>query len=579
MNAPPQPWRHALWPLLLCTLVACEGESFRSDVRAVPGDAMHRSTSQPSTASMASSADPPQGTTRQPVTHPPNPKDCAEENAPSLQESRFMRLTQHQWRRSLQQIFPGVPLADLVLPADSNDGGFRNQGVNLLDVSSMRLYLEAAQSVGERVVSGGLLGPWCSDASSVACAEALADKVAPLLYRRPLVPQERQRLLDRWRANRATWDNGGLATGTLIAQMLLGTPFLFLVEAGEGADGSQEVIDLTGYEVATRLSMLLWGAGPDQELFDVADRLREPGVLEAQFERMIQSERFIETMQDFFGQWMGTDKLDTVQHSGDLYPEFTPQIARDLSRETHAFVRHIFEQKGGSYKEMLTADYSFLNGSLRQYYDVGEDQGQAFEKVTFAPEAHRGGLLRQGAIIASHTKDEQIAHILRGAFVVHDLLCTQLDAIPDIPQGVDPATNPGCTACHNLIEPLGYAFDRYDAIGRLRTQRPTGAAVDASGELVAGPGAQKGSGVPFVGVQGFGHVLIKDPRGASCLTKKAITYELKQEADLPAQACLISKATEAFAQQDTSILAVLKTLVLDPSFLQRRRVSAPTCQE
>jgi hypothetical protein len=250
---------------------------------------------------------------------------------------------------------------------------------------------------------------------------------------------------------------------------------------------------LEPYELASRLSFFFWQSIPDDELLEAAadGSLATPAGIETQARRMVASERAQNTIESFHHQWLELSHLDDLVKDDEVYPDWNPELAKKLEHETMVFVQHIFES-GRPATELLTANYTFADETLASFYDVdpptdpGED---GWGRVSLPTE--RRGLLTQGSFLSSRAHATDTSWVLRGLFVRQNLLC---QTIPAPPPGVDQAAandpnrlkDPACKSCHLLMDPIGFGFEGYGAVGEVRTETPDGEPVDPQGELVNG---------------------------------------------------------------------------------------------
>ncbi len=271
--------------------------------------------------------------------------------------------------------------------------------------------------------------------------------------------------------------------------MLQSPRFLYRVEMGmpDLLTGQPDVTALDSWEVATRLSFLLWSSIPDEELFAAAeaDALGDAASIEKQARRMLEDPRARDAVANFHEQWLGLGKIGTLNKDVAVYPTYTPALRPLWEKETLSFLDHVvFDDDKGDVKTMLTAPYSMMNADLAAFYGVSGPKGAAFERVDLDP-AQRAGLLTQASLLAVNSKPNQSSPIHRGKFVRERLLCQTLAPPPNNvniqPPEVDPtattrekfsqhSSDPACAGCHRLMDPIGFGFESYDGIGQFRTR-------------------------------------------------------------------------------------------------------------
>ncbi len=406
--------------------------------------------------------------------------DDAEPAADAVSVSGLSRLTSAEYERTVTAIFGEALVADVNfedLPPDGTIGRFEtNAGldVNIDSVDGYRLVAEdIGFAAGENVAA--LLG--CDE--SPACVEAFIREHGLLIYRRPLNDAEVGVFVEFWDAMRA---DGSLADAMrMTVTALLQTPdFLYRLERGEDGDEG-DLRRLTGYEVASRLSFFLWGAGPDLELLEAAGagELDSGAGVEAQTERLLADPRADDTILRFHKSWLGLQSLATQEVDAEEFPEFEA-LRDDMIAETEAFILHVFREDDATVSTLLSADYSFASPELAAMYGEGVESVDG-EQITLNPE-QRLGILTQASYLASHARSPQRAPIYRGTSLLVDLFCVQFPPPPDVGtvvefdssasarQQIEDATaGLECQGCHVSINPLGFLFEHYDALGRWRT--------------------------------------------------------------------------------------------------------------
>jgi mono/diheme cytochrome c family protein len=396
--------------------------------------------------------------------------------------------------------------------------------------------------------------------------------LAPLLrraWRRPVVDADLDRILKVYRQE-ADPDRGMEAA---IAAILVSHEFLFRVERAPGG----RVSDL---ELASRLSFFLWSSLPDDELLDLAGRgeLARPETLEAQARRMLRDPRARTLVTSFAAQWLHLPNLRDLVPDRRLFPDFDDNLRQAMRRETELLVEEILREDR-SVTGLLRSDHAWLNERLAKHYGIPHVYGTHFRKVPVGPETRRGGLLRHGSVLAVTSYATRTSPVLRGKWVLENLLGTPPPPpLPDVPALDD--TNvistslpgrerlrqhrekPACAVCHDRIDPVGFALENFDAVGRWRdrdAERP----VDASGVLPDGSAVE--------GVDGLEAALLRRPDVfATALAEKLLTYALGRgvnHEDGPAVRAIVREA----AAQDYRFSAIVAGIVKSVPF--RRRTS------
>ncbi|WP_438018509.1 DUF1592 domain-containing protein [Sorangium sp. So ce315] len=472
--------------------------------------------------------------------------------------------------------------------------GFNNQAAALV-VSPLlaEQYMTAAEAIAGRA-TGKLLGeaPACREAAAgAACRGEIAALVASLgkrAFRRPLAEDEVASFVELFQRGIALGDapddaSTGLA---LVVQAMLQSPhFLYRVELGMPDPVEGDVVPLSSYETASRLSYLLWGTMPDDALFAAADRgeLGTAAEIEAQARRMLESPRAREAVKNFHRQWLGLADIDEIAAGGkdpELYPEYRDELLPLFQAETEAFLDHAIFEEDASVSVLFTAPYSMMNRELAEFYGVEGPRGEAFERVALDP-SQRAGFVTHAGLLALYAKPDRSSPVHRGRFVRQSLLCQIPPPPPDVvpePPMVDPTkttreqfsqhvSDSGCRSCHALLDPIGFGFEHYDALGRWRDTE-NGIPVDASGELT-----QTDIDGPFDGAVELAHRLAESEQVRACVVKQWFRFGYGR-AEQSEDACSLSQATQAFEASGHNIKALLVALTQTDAFRYRRMIAA-----
>jgi hypothetical protein len=286
--------------------------------------------------------------------------------------------------------------------------------------------------------------------------------------------------------------------------VLISPRFLFRFEEPPQRDGIQP---LGQYEMASRLSYFLWSTMPDETLFRLAQdgKLQDPAVLTQQVDRMLDDPRSRAFAGAFIGQWLGTQEIGgrAVPLLTELQHFYTPEVAADLREQPELFFHYIL-QANRSLVDLLDAPYTFLTPRLVKYYELEgkvELRSSGFERVNW-PGDSRAGVLGLASVLAMTSHYKQPSPVLRGAWVLEKLLGTPVPPpppdVPALPEAKKGETLPmrealaahresaSCSACHNLMDPIGLGLENFDWMGRWRDQLADGTPVDASGALPTG---------------------------------------------------------------------------------------------
>jgi hypothetical protein len=373
-------------------------------------------------------------------------------------------------------------------------------------------------------------------ADEKACARQILSALARRAYRRPVTDADVAPLVATYDAGRRSGDfEAGVRLG--LEAILVSPKFLFRVEQDPDKAVAGKPYRVTDLELASRLSFFLWSSIPDDTLLDIAARgkLREPGVLEQQVRRMLADERARSLVTNFAGQWLYLRNLRLAAPNASVFPEFDDNLREAFQRETELFIEDQL-RSDKSVEELLTANYTFVNERLAEHYDLPNVYGSHFRKVTF-PDDRRAGLLGQGSILTVTSEPNRTSPVKRGKWLLENLLGApppppppNVPALKENDEGGKPTTvrermeqhrkNPVCASCHAQMDPIGFALDNFDAIGRWRTiDHEAKEPIDASGTLI--------DGSKFDGPAEFRTLLLKRRVDfASTVVEKLLTYAL-----------------------------------------------------
>ncbi|MCB9592438.1 MAG: DUF1588 domain-containing protein [Sandaracinaceae bacterium] len=437
-------------------------------------------------------------------------------------------------------------------------------------------YVDAAESLSERAVTENLaaLVPCDPASGDEACARAMIDGFGRRAYRRSLTDDERDRLLALFRAG-AAYD---FATGirAVIMGALASPAFLYHVELAPPDARAGTVVPLDAFALANRLSYFLWGTMPDDELLDAAER----GTLdvEAQARRMLEDERASDGMLDFARQWLSLDHLDGMRRDATLYPEFGEDAGSRLRASIEAFLQEVFRGDSPTVDALLLGSFGYFDAPLAATLGIPGVEGEGLVRVDLDP-TQRLGLLTQPALLAVLSKPNQSDPIHRGLFVRQRLLCQQLPPPPDDIAVVapDPApglttrerfaehsTNTRCQGCHQLMDPIGFGFEHYDAMGRWR-EDDGGRAIDATGQVLATVDADGAfDGVPDLAAQLAGSVQVRE-----CVALQAYRYAMGRTENTQ-DACSVAQVQEEFRASNYDLRELFVAIVRTDGFSSMR---------
>ena len=312
----------------------------------------------------------------------------------------------------------------------------------------------------------------------------------------------------------------------------------------------------------------------------MAGKLHEPAVLEAQVRRMLADERASSLVENFAGQWLYLRNIPALLPDENRFPDFGEGLRRAMQRETELFFESVMREDR-NVLDLLTADYTFVNERLARHYDIPNVYGSHFRRVTL-PDATRRGLLGHGSILAATAYPTRTSPVLRGKWVLENLLGTPPPLpppdVPSLEETTDEGrplsmreameqhrTNPVCSSCHRLMDPPGFALEQFDAVGKHRTHNEANAPIDASGILP--------DGTVFEGAAGLRDALLRRPDlFVTTLTEKLLTYALGrgvEHYDAPAIRAVVRDAERDGSRFSSIILGIVESV----PFQMRRSAS------
>lgn len=410
-------------------------------------------------------------------------------------------------------------------------------------------------------------------ADDEACARRILSTLAHRAFRRPVSEIEMTDLMGFYKQGQQQ-GNFEMGIGMAIERILAGPEFLFRIETTPANVAEGDIHRVTNLDLATRLSFFLWSSIPDEELLSVAEagKLDDPAVLEQQVRRMLADPRSNALVDNFASQWLNLRNLNAVLPDGTLFPYFDENLRLAFGEETRLFFAHILREDR-PLLELLNADYSFINDRLARHYEIPGVYGSHFRKVSLK-DNNRGGILGQGSLLTVTSYANRTAPTIRGKWVLENIL----GAPPPPPPANVPGlrdkndqgkvlsmrgrmeqhrANPVCASCHKVMDPLGFALENYDAIGKWRTvDAASGSPIDSSGALP--------DGTAFNGLAELREVLLEKRRDDFVLTaaEKLLTYAIGRGvtfADAPVVREILRKTAPEEYRLSSLIMAIIES--------------------
>jgi hypothetical protein len=340
------------------------------------------------------------------------------------------------------------------------------------------------------------------------------------------------------------------------------------------------------YELATRLSFFLWSSIPDEQLLDRAEELstdalglentKRNAVVSSEVQRMLADKKSRSLSENFAGQWLYLRNLDTLTPDLRAYPDFDDNLRQAFKQETQLLFRDVVE-RDASVLELLNSKHTFLNARLAQHYDIPNVVGDHFRRVDLPADSRRGGLLRHGSILSVTSYATRTSPTVRGNWILKNLLGTAPPPPPpNIPNLEEKSTlvastvrerltqhraDPSCAACHNLMDPLGFALENFDAVGRYREYVDT-LAIDSDGQLP--------NGLDIDGVDSLESGILERPQlFVITLTEKLMTFALGRGL-VPNDGPTIRKIVEQSAESNYRFSSLIQGIVQSDLFQNKQ---------
>ena len=410
------------------------------------------------------------------------------------------------------------------------------------------------------------------------CAREILSTLARRAYRRPAADADVQTLLDFYEAGRrdGSFDQG---IGFALERLLADPDFLYRIERDPVDAAPATAYPVSDVELASRLSFFLWSSMPDDELLAHAERgtLSDRDVLERQVRRMLADARATALVENFVGQWLHLRNMESVYPDPLEFPEFDGNLREAYQTETELFIETLLREDQ-SILELLSANYTFVNERLARHYGIPDVYGSRFRKVTFDRGEH-AGLLSHGSLMTVTSYPNRTSPVLRGKWVLENLLgAPPPEPPPNVPtleeenEDGEPLSmreamvmhreNPACAVCHAPMDPIGFALENYNAIGKWRPMSEAGTPIDASGILP--------DGAAFEGPTGLRDLLLDRPDDfVGTVTEKLMMYALGRGLEYY-DAPTVRKIVRDAAGEEYRWSAIILGIVNSTAFQMRR---------
>ncbi len=408
-------------------------------------------------------------------------------------------------------------------------------------------------------------------------AREIFSRFATRAYRRPATDVEVDRLAQLFLS---VLNDGGTFNESVkiaLSAVLASPHFLFRWEL-DPAKSPEDTRPLTGYEMASRLSYFLWSSMPDAELMRLAagNQLGDPKVLRVQVARMLDDPRSEFLVINFIGQWLQLRNMDSVAPDPEIFPEFDDTLRAAMREETERFVLTLVREDR-SLLQLLDADYTYLNERLAKHYDIDGVTGDEFRRVRLEPDGRRGGVLTHASILTITSNATRTSPVNRGKWVLEQILGTPPPPPPPDVEELEETkeasataslrermemhrSNPDCASCHSKMDPIGFALENYDAIGRWR---------DTDGDFPIDPSGKLTGGITVTSPADLRRALAANEKFIETLCENMLTYALGRGTEYYDK-CAVDLVIEQLKATDYRFSTLVTAIVLSEPFLKRQ---------
>ncbi len=502
------------------------------------------------------------------------------------------RLNRWEYNNAVADLLGDSTAPAAAFGADEEAYGFNNNAEALLmSATLVEKYLAASEILSVAAAKKTAQWAWlkCDEAAQVAkeasCAEAFIAGFGLRAFRRPLLEDETKAFATMYASGKsmALKDIDGTpltpfqSGAALVMQAALVSPeFLYRIEWRPTADSSAAPSGpkpVNGYEMASRLSFLLWGALPDEALYKAAaqGKLSTPEEIAEQTERMLKHPNARRMVRQFHLSWLDFDRIGSVGKASTVFPQYSPKLGQTMREETERFIESVVFEGSARYEELLTAPYTLVDDSLAAVYGLAAPAPGTWAKAA-SPE--RSGLLTQGVLMSIYGHSDQTSPVLRGKLIRESLLCQELQPPPaNVSTDLPPMTvartarerfaqhsaDKKCFGCHRLMDDIGFGFENFDGIGRFRASE-NDQPIDATSTLV-----DTDNDGPFTGPKELGERLVKSKEARACYVTQWFRFAYGR-GSVEADACTLERLNEAFDTSDGNIQSLLLALTQTDAF-------------
>jgi hypothetical protein len=522
----------------------------------------------------------------------PDPQPVTPQN--SAGSAVFRRMTAVEYKNTVRDLLGVSPTAtaDLQLQPDTSlDIGFAIGAPFVTQTDSAGLYAATDKLTSSLLTNMAGLAPKSCDlgataaAAQQACAGDFIDQFGLRAFRRPVNADEKQDLLDLFNSFMAPTGGATFTEGLAgLVQAMLQTPmFLYRWELGVPALKDGDLVRYNSYETASRLSYYLWASMPDEGLFQAAaaDKLMDPGDIAAQARRMLADPRAKDALADFNVQWLDIVGVQGMQKDPS-YTNYNATVAQAMYDETVAFTTSIYfgPQASGKLADLFTSPSSFVSAGLGKIYGVNVS-GDTLSP-TKLDGTQRAGIMTEGSFLAAHSDEDFSNPVHRGVITLRHIMCNQIPEpagidVPPLPprmagettrQHFEKHSSVGgiCSSCHSAIDPIGFAFENYDASGAYRTTEEN-KKVDASGTIPLGKGM-----VTFTDAVDLAKQLSTSTDVRECVTRHWMRYLLRRE-ELQEEDGSVASVMGVFEKSNWDLREMLIASTTTHAFTHRKPIA------
>lgn len=461
------------------------------------------------------------------------------------------------------------------LPPDLRADGFSNTAGSLIvTLDHVEVYDELGAAAVDRITDFPTFidaHTSCTEMTD-ACQGELVDSLGALLYRSPLEPEEASLLLAIFDDVEAEGEGFEVAAKLVLRAMLQSPRFLYRMETEIGGEPNRA---LDGHELASRLSYLLWGAPPDETLYQAAaqDGLRSEAEIEAQVRRMLKDERAKLTARRYLTDWLHLGRLDNLKRDPSQFPDWDEALGRDMKEETIRFFEHLVWEEERPLADLFNAQTTFVSPALASHYGLPEPGADG--QIDLTDIAERGGLLTQGAMAT--VGGNSASMVARGLYLLENVLCSRVGSPPagidTTPPEIEPGKsqrtysedrvdNASCGGCHVQFEPLAWGLERYDPTGVYALEDQYGNELYQDGQVLF-PG--QGEIIDYTSTAELNELLADNDVVKACMAEKSSQYAIGRPL-AKAEDCSLEVVDEHFLSSGGTYQDLMVAIALSPMF-------------